>query len=53
MVSKREKLKKAHLETFEQSVITMGALLLDPIVPVSTRRANKLLDLWDSVNKKM
>lgn len=53
MVSRREKLKKTHLETFEQSTLTMGALLLDPIVPVSVRRADKLLDSWDSIIKEM
>lgn len=53
MVSRREKLKKTYLETFEQSTLTMGSLLLDVIVPVSMRRAEKLLETWSSTTKEM
>lgn len=46
MTVRREKLKKSYVETLEQAAMTMGSMLLDPWVPVSKRRTEKLLETW-------
>uniref|UniRef100_A0A915D3Z9 Uncharacterized protein n=1 Tax=Ditylenchus dipsaci TaxID=166011 RepID=A0A915D3Z9_9BILA len=47
MISKREKMKKALVETFEETSLSIGILLLNGTVPISQRRTDKLLELWE------
>lgn len=47
MVKKREKLKRAAIDLLEEGVTTIPAVLLEGIVPVSRRKANRLLEIWD------